>query len=170
MKFEYYCTECGTITAAIITVADKPADWSPEESVQCACGKPAIRTFGCNVSMQENRDQLQHVGSSLSNQRGIEFSGKGFPDVERKLDAEQKEISSIMDEPVTRHDVEAGYEQMAQLEDERGKPKGFYSGKREQVEVSAEIDGKIVTKQLDKKRGADALKHDAEKARVARGM
>lgn len=169
MKFDYYCEECGRATSKEITVADKPDDWDPPESIKCACGNNAGRTFGCAVSMQENRDQMKYVGASLSNQQGVQFVGKGFPDVERKLDAEQKEISDIMDEPVTHHDVTAGYEQMADLEKERGKPQGFYSGKREQEEVAAEIDGKIVKKRSAKRRGAAALKHDVEKAKVSRG-
>lgn len=170
MNFRFHCKNCGLVRNLEISVATKPDDWDPPESVECLrCNGQATRVFGTRVAVQENRDQMKHIGSSLSNQRGVEFVGKGFPDVERKLDAEQKEISDIMDEPVSEYDIQAGYEQMAQLEQERDKPVGFYSGKREQEEVEKEIDGKIVKKMSTKKRGAEALKKDVEKAKVLRG-
>lgn len=172
MRYEYWCNDCWKTTSEEHLVASKPDNWEPDESVICShCGKRAFRTFGAAISVQENRDQLKHVGASLSNQRGVEFVGDGFPDVERKLDAEQQEITAIMDEPVTHHDVEAGYEQMEQLEIERDKPKGFYSGKREEMEVEEEhADGVKVKKMVQKKRGAEALKQDAEKAKAVRGI
>lgn len=170
MNFKYHCKECGLVNTVNIRVANQPEDWSPPATVDCStCKAKASRVFGASIGVQENRDQTKHIGESLSSQRGIQFVGKDFPDVERKLDAEEKEIAEIMDEPVTAHDIQSGYDQMAQLEEERGKPKGFYSGKREEVEVEADFDGKIVKKKSAKKRGAAVLKKEAQEAKAVRG-
>jgi hypothetical protein len=169
MKYEYKC-ECGKTLAYEVSLSLNP-EYEPEQEMKCSCGKIAQRQFGFTVGVQDNRDQMKNVGTCLSSQRGIEFIGRGYPDAERKLDLEEQEISKIMDEPVTSYDIAAGNEQMTNLEQERGKPKGFYSGNREQTEVEKVNQLGEKQKVLEtKRRGAEALKDDVEKSRLVRGV
>jgi hypothetical protein len=117
-------------------ISTKPADWSPPQSVDCKiCNAKASRSFGCAIGVQNNSDETKHIGKSTSGASNFQFLGKGFPDVDRRLSEEQKEIEALMDEPPTREEIAAGNQQMEELEQAAGKPKGAISGEREMEDV-----------------------------------
>jgi hypothetical protein len=136
MLYEYQCVTCGTINELDVMLSEKPADWQPPKSVHCQeCKAEAKRSYGCAIGVQHNSDETKHIGKSTSSASNFQFMGEGFPDVDRRLDAEQKEIDELMDEPPTREEIAAGTQQMDELERDLGKPKGAISGDREMEEV-----------------------------------
>jgi predicted nucleic acid-binding Zn ribbon protein len=136
VRYEYECSACGTINELDVMLSDKPADWQPPKSVHCQqCQSEAKRSYGCVIGVQNNSDETKHIGKSTSSTSNFQFLGEGFPDVDRKLEAEQKEIDELMDEPPTREEMDAGRQQMEELERDLGKPKGAISGDREMEEV-----------------------------------
>ena len=136
MRYEYECQSCGTINELDVMLSDKPADWQPPKSVHCQmCQQEASRSYGCAIGVQNDSDETKHIGKSTSSVSNFQFVGDGFPDVDRKLQAEQKEIDELMDEPPTREEIAAGTQQMEEMERSLGKTKGAISGDREMEEV-----------------------------------
>ncbi len=137
MIYRYQCKSCLTLSESEVSTSDKPREWRPPFAIACsACeGGKAVRIWGCDVGIQNDSDAVKHIGQSNSNASNIEFVGSGFPDSDRKIQEEVDELEALMDEPPTRHDIAAANQQMEELERERGKPKGFYSGEREMESV-----------------------------------
>lgn len=136
MRYDYQCHSCGTINELEVLLSQKPADWQPPTSIHCQqCKEKATRIYGCDIGVQNNSDETKHIGKSTSGASNFQFVGNGFPDVDRRLTAEEKEIEEIMDEPPTRAEIEAGNQQMAELEREMGKTQGAISGEREMEDV-----------------------------------
>ena len=136
MRYDYECNECGAINELDVSIADKPGDWSPPSAVRCGvCYAKCKRVFGCAIGVQNNSDDTKHIGKATSSASSIQFVGSGFPDVDRRLKAEEDEIDMLMDEPPTREEIAAGTQQMDELERDLGKPKGAISGDREMEEV-----------------------------------
>lgn len=135
MKFVYMCEGCSAEITVNETVGDKPVDWTPEDVIKCDnCGGNATRIFGCDIGIDNARDTIK-VGESLSNTSNVQFVGKGFADVDRRLESETQEIERLMAEPATAYDIEAGKQQAEELEREKGKVKGSISGHRETENV-----------------------------------
>lgn len=136
MIYHYKCKSCYTLSEVDISLSDKDSNWRPPFNIQCpSCNQKSIRVWGCNIGVQNNSDEVKNVGQSKSSANNIEFVGKGFPDSDRKIQEEIDEIESLMDEPPTQYDIAAANQQMEELEREKGKPKGFYSGEREREDV-----------------------------------
>lgn len=137
MKYEYQCEGCGACISVNETVSDKPADWQPKETIECDnCGGEASRLFGCDIGMDNKSDVTKHVGNTTSGQSSLQFVGKGFSDTDRRVNDEIGEIDRLMSEPPTAYDIEAGKQQAAEVELEKGKPIGSISGIRETEDVT----------------------------------
>jgi hypothetical protein len=137
MKFEYQCEGCGASISVNQTVGDKPSDWQPDEMIPCDnCGGEAVRIFGCDIGMDNKSDETRHIGQTTSSKSNLQFVGKGFADVDRRVENEVAEIDRLMSEPPTEYDIEAGKQQAAEIEREKGKPVGSISGNRETENVT----------------------------------